>query len=103
MKVLSEEMMTEREYHQYVIEECERQWNECQKEEYGEWYLQSDDTQADYYNDMYSHLIDGLGKACCDCCYLGEDKGRFYCNFGDSENYGKEVQARNYCDEFDGL
>ena len=32
MKTLNEEMFTEREYHKYVIEECERQWNDCQKE-----------------------------------------------------------------------
>lgn len=101
MKILNEELMTAREYHKYVTEECERQWNECQAEEYGEWHLQSDDIKADYYNDMYSHLADNLGKACCDCCYLAEENGKFYCNFGDSENYGKEVQARNYCDDFE--
>lgn len=101
MKTLNEELMTAREYHKYVTEECERQWNECQAEEYGEWYLQSDDTKADYYNDMYSHLLDNLGKACCDCCYLGEKNEKFYCNCGDSENYNMEVSARNFCDEFD--
>lgn len=62
MKILNEEMMTEREFRKYVIEECERQWNECQKEEYGDWNLQDDDTKAYYYNDMYAYLSDNLGK-----------------------------------------
>ena len=101
MKVLDQEMMTEREYHVYVMEECERQWNECQKEEYGEWSMQDDIVKGDYYDNIYAHLVDNLGKACCDCCYLAEDNGKFYCNFGDSEYYGEEVDARNYCDEFD--
>lgn len=41
----------------YVEIECERQWNENQKEDFGEWALQSDDAKAEYYNDMYSCLI----------------------------------------------
>lgn len=100
MKILEEELMTEREYHQYVSEECARQWNECQAKEHGEWENQTEEIKKDYYTEMYSHLADHLGKACCDCCYLSERNGKFYCNFGDSENYGKAVQARNYCEEF---
>lgn len=64
MKMLSEDLMTRKDYHNYVMEECERQWNECQAERYGAWNQQSDDTKAEYYNDMYSHLSDNLGKAC---------------------------------------
>jgi predicted small metal-binding protein len=40
----------------YIMAECERQWNENQKEEHGEWFLQADDTKAEYYNDMAKHL-----------------------------------------------
>jgi hypothetical protein len=36
--------------------ECARQWNENQKEKYGEWFLQADDTIAEYYNNMAKHL-----------------------------------------------
>lgn len=42
--------------HQYVLAECERQWHENQEETYGTWDSQSDDTKAEYYNDMYQHL-----------------------------------------------
>lgn len=101
MQILSDEMMTEREYHEYVLEECKRQWNECQAEEYGEWDVQDDETQGCYYESMCSQCSDILGKACCDCCYLVESNGKFTCNCGDSENYDKEVQARNYCDCFE--
>lgn len=44
-------------YSKYVEMECERQWNDCQAEEYGKWHEQSNDTKAEYYNDMYSHLL----------------------------------------------
>ena len=42
------------EFKEYVLTECNRQWNENQAEEYGVWNHQSDDTKAEYYNDMYS-------------------------------------------------
>ena len=29
-----------------------------------------------FINDMYVHLADNLGKACCDCCYLAETDQR---------------------------
>ena len=101
LKVLSEDMMTNREYHEYVLTECERQWNENQADIYGEWEFQNDDDKEDYYNDMYSYFSDLLGKACCDCCYLAENNGKFTCNCGDSSHYEEEVQARNYCGCFE--
>ena len=52
--------MNKQEYHNYVLTECERQWNENQAEEYGEWHCQDDDTKAEYYNSMYDCLIDNL-------------------------------------------
>ena len=97
MKTLKNEQMTETEYHKYILEECERQWNENQKEELGDWDSQSKTTKEDYYNELYSLYADLLGKACCDCCYLAETNNFFYCNCGDSENYKKQVEARNYC------
>ena len=48
--------MNKQEFHQYVLSECKRQWRECQEETYGSWDEQSDDTKAEYYNDMYKHL-----------------------------------------------
>lgn len=96
---ISDDLMTAMEYHRYILSECERQWKECQEETYGTWDSQSDDEKAEYYNSLYSQYTDLLGNACCDCCYAGEQNGKFYCNFGDSENYGKEIHGRNYCDE----
>lgn len=48
--------MDEMEFYKYVLTECERQWHENQEEIYGPWHEQSDDTIAEYYNDMYKHL-----------------------------------------------
>lgn len=48
--------MNKQEFNQYVLEECKRQWHENQEETYGSWAEQSDDTKAEYYNDMYQHL-----------------------------------------------
>lgn len=101
MKVLNDDLMTTMEYHRYILSECERQWKECQEEKYGPWDSQSDDEKADYYNSLYSEYENFLGKACCDCCYASEKDGKFYCNFGDGENYGKEIHGRNYCDDFE--
>lgn len=42
--------------HEYILEECQRQWHENQEETYGAWDSQSDDTKAEYYNDMCQHL-----------------------------------------------
>ena len=61
--------MNEKQYHEYVLAECERQWHENQEEFYGPWEEQSDDTKADYYNQMYSDLADNLTKHCEDCRY----------------------------------
>lgn len=41
----------------YVLKECERQWNEVQAQEgMGAWEEQADDIKADFYNSMYLHL-----------------------------------------------
>lgn len=103
MKTLSEEFMTRMEYHRFIETECKRQWHEYQEETYGVWEEQSDDGKADYYNSLYEQHSDLLGKACCDCCYAAEENGRFFCNFGDSDEYGKEIVGRNYCDEFETI
>lgn len=54
---IDDDCMTTQEYRKYIEAECERQWNENQAEEYGEWYQQDDDTKSTYYNDMYKCLI----------------------------------------------
>lgn len=63
-------------FEDYVMEECERQWNENQAKKYGEWSLQSDDTKAKYYNDMYElkkSEIDNGYSACSWCDEMFED------------------------------
>lgn len=67
-------------FEEYVLSECERQWNENQAKIYGLWKNQADDTKAEYYNDMYQ-----LKKA-------ETDNGFDICNwciemFEDSELY----------------
>ena len=47
-------------YDEYVLAECERQWHENQEEFYGPWNEQSDNTQAEYYNEMYELLREEL-------------------------------------------
>jgi hypothetical protein len=44
------------EFEKYVLAECERQWNENQKEFYGSWKEQSNETQLKYFNEMYELL-----------------------------------------------
>ncbi len=44
--------------HKIVEAECERQWNENQSEEYGEWYQQDDDTKAEYFNEMWANIVE---------------------------------------------
>ena len=46
-------------FGKFVESECERQWNDCQAEDgFEQWYEQSDDVKAEYYNSMYEHLED---------------------------------------------
>ena len=52
--------MNNLEYQQYILTECERQWNENQKEVYGEWSIQADDTKSEYYNEIYKDKEDLL-------------------------------------------
>lgn len=104
MKELDGDKMTGTEYVVFVLEECKKQWNENQAKEYGTWDNQSNTAQEDYFNQMYDNYADLLGKCCCDCAYVAlSNEGKFYCNFGDSENYEKEIRARNYCDCFEEL
>lgn len=48
--------MNKWEFHEYVLNECKRQWNENQAEFYGPWDGQSFGTKAEYYNEMYELL-----------------------------------------------
>ena len=98
--VLAPDLFTQTEFDEYVKAESIRQWAECQQEKYGPWNEQSEEEKQDYINDMASHLADTLGKACCDCCYLAEQNGKFICNFRDSEFYCMKVKTRNYCSCF---
>lgn len=48
--------MKERERMSYIEVECERQWNECQAEQYGRWENQSDAVKNEYRKDMEQYL-----------------------------------------------
>lgn len=48
--------MTEQEFHKNVLSKCEQRWDECKKDTYGLWEHQSDDTKAEYYNNMYQYF-----------------------------------------------
>lgn len=55
--------MNKKEYHKYIMEECKRQWNECQAEDgMGTWDEQDDDTKAEFYNSMYPLYLDRLNS-----------------------------------------
>jgi hypothetical protein len=43
-------------FEMYVLDECRRQWAECQEELYGAWDEQSTEEQRDYFDSMYRHL-----------------------------------------------
>lgn len=103
MKIMDENKMTGDEYYRYIITECKRQWHENQEETYGAWESQPKSIQESYFNQMYDDNMDLLGKCCCDCWYVGEHNGKCFCNCGDSDEYGKDVQARTYCDYFEEL
>lgn len=50
----------------YILSECKRQWEDNQEEVYGSWDSQSDDTKAEYYNELYEMYKENLevdGKA----------------------------------------
>lgn len=40
---------------------------------------------------------------CYECIYAGEENGKFFCNFGDSENYGKTIDSETGCDVGEAL
>lgn len=48
--------MKVREFDVYIEEECERQWNDCQAEEYGTWESQSEEIKNNYRTDMERYL-----------------------------------------------
>ncbi len=56
--LLNGEKLTRMEAHKVIETECERQWNENQAEEYGEWNQQDDDTKAAYYNEMWNDKVE---------------------------------------------
>lgn len=44
-------------FREYVLEECERQWAECQEADgYGAWAAQTEDVRRMYFADMYQFL-----------------------------------------------
>lgn len=47
-------------FHEYVLAESERQWNENQAQFFGSWDEQADDVKAEYYNEMYELLYDEM-------------------------------------------
>lgn len=94
MKILQDDMMTRIEFNEFI---------KNKSKEYEGFELLSDIEKQDYYNKLETEYADLLGKACCDCAYASENNGIFYCNFGDSDNYGKEITGRNYCDEFEEI
>lgn len=48
--------MNEKEFQDYVLEECKRQWKDNQKEIYGPWEKQTKEEQQEYYEDIYKYL-----------------------------------------------
>jgi len=48
--------MKNKEYSKYVLSESKRQWNDNQKEFYGDWEQQSDKTKEEYYKEINKHL-----------------------------------------------
>lgn len=52
----------ENKFHEYVLEECKRQWHENQEEIYGPWEEQLEEEQADYFHQMANHLAYNLEK-----------------------------------------
>lgn len=44
-------------YREYVLIECQRQWQECQElEGCGNWDSQNDSQKKSFYEDMYQHI-----------------------------------------------
>jgi len=41
---------------EYINSECERQWGECQEENYGKWEEQPESIKKEYYEEMERHL-----------------------------------------------
>jgi hypothetical protein len=54
--------MTGREYRDYVLAECKRQWKENQEAKYGPWDDAPECFKQDYFDEMYSLLADNLTK-----------------------------------------
>lgn len=50
--------MNEYEFYNYVLDECKRQWQDNQKDTFGSWSEQDNDTKANYFNQMYKDLED---------------------------------------------
>lgn len=45
-------------FWRYVLDECERQWNELQRDEYGPWNIQPEEWKQEYFSDMYTHILE---------------------------------------------
>ena len=61
----------------------------------GEWIC--DETQKEVETMDY---CPETTETCCNCCYLGENNGNFYCNCGDSDKYDTTVGDDDSCDCF---
>lgn len=48
--------MKEITFKEYVLQECARQWHECQEEVYGPWDIQPPEDRKEYFESMYEHL-----------------------------------------------
>lgn len=92
--------MTNREYHDYVLEECKRQWKENQEAEYGPWDDAPDCFKEDYFDEMYSLLADNLTKACEDCSFSVWTTKGLMCKNHNCQNYNKTVKNDFYCDKY---
>lgn len=49
-------MKREKIMNEYIESECERQWNECQAQEYGEWEKQTKEVKNEYFESMKQSL-----------------------------------------------
>lgn len=92
--------MNEREYRDYVLAECKRQWKENQEEIHGPWEEVPESIKEDYFDEMYSLLSDNLIKACEDCSYSVNTKNGYVCTNHCSKKFEKVVKDDYYCDEF---
>ena len=92
--------MTGREYHDYVLAECKRQWKENQEAEYGPWNDAPECFKEDYFDEMYSLLADNLTKACEDCSGSLKTSKGFVCKNHYSKHFDEIVKNDFCCKDF---